>query len=146
MIVKYSILIFERKRKAIMKKLFLNNTVIKDLNLDNYDIAVYVALRSLYDSQMESQIITFNMIAYTLYGNKNYTKYTVNHLKCAFDNLESAGLIKKIDAFSTTEFIVDMSCLHFEQNTEKGVFYTVITLEEVHRIMDIDAKKIILPY
>ncbi len=124
-----------------MKKLFLNNTVIKDLNLDNYDIAVYVALRSLYDSQMDSQIITFNMIAYTLYGNKNYTKYTVNHLKCAFDNLESAGLIKKIDAFSTTEFIIDMSSLHFEQNTEKGIFYTVITLDEVHRIMNIDTKK-----
>ncbi len=124
-----------------MKKLFLNNTVIKDLNLDNYDIAVYVALRSLYDSQMDSQIITFNMIAYTLYGNKNYTKYTVNHLKCSFDNLESAGLIKKIDAFSATEFIVDMSSLHFEQNTGKGIFYTVITLEEVHRIMNIDTKK-----
>ena len=124
-----------------MKKLFLNNTVIKDLRLDNYDIAVYVVLRSLYDTLVSSQVITFNMIAHTLYGNKNYTKYTVNHLKCAFDNLVSANLIKKIDSFSTTEFIVDMSGLHFEQDTEKGLFYTVITLEEVHRIMNIDTKK-----
>lgn len=124
-----------------MKKLFLNNTVIKDLSLDNYDIAVYVALRSLYDTLVSSQVITFNMIAHTLYGNKNYTKYTVNHLKYAFDNLVSANLIKKIDSFSTNEFIVDMSGLHFEQDTEKGLFYTVITLEEVHRIMNIDTKK-----
>lgn len=124
-----------------MKKLFLRNSVVKDLNLDNYDIAVYVALRSLYDTQMDSQVISFNMIAYTLYGNRNYTKYTVNHLKAAFEKLESAGFIKKVDSFSTTEFIVDMSGLHFEQNTEKSIFYTVIMLEEVHRIMNIETKK-----
>lgn len=124
-----------------MKKIFLNNTVIKDLHLDNYDIAVYVALRNLYDAQMDSQVITINMVAYTLYGNKNYTKYTVNHLKTACDKLQSVGLIKKVDSYSTNEFIVDMSNLHFEQNTSKGVFYAVITLEEVHRIMNIDTPK-----
>lgn len=40
-----------------------------------------------------------------------------------------------------TEFIVDMRGLHFEQNTGKGTFYTMISLEEVHRIMNIDTKK-----
>ncbi len=124
-----------------MKKLFLNNAVIKDLHLDNYDIAVYIALRFLYDSQVDSQVITFNMIAYTLYGNRNYTKYTVNHIKAAFKNLETKKIVKKVDSFSTTEFIVDLSGLHFEQNSEKGIFYTVITLEEVHRIMNIDTPK-----
>lgn len=124
-----------------MKKLFLNNAVIKDLHLDNYDIAVYVALRSLYDTQMDSQVISFNMIAYTLYGNRSYTRYTISHLKAAFEKLESVGFVKKISSFSTTEFIVDLSSLHFEQNAEKGIFYTVIMLEEVHRIMNIDTKK-----
>lgn len=124
-----------------MKKLFLNNAVIKNLHLDNYDIAVYIALRNLYDTQMDSQVISFNMIAYALYGNRNYTKYTVCHLKAAFEKLESVGFIKKIDSYSTTEFIIDMSSLHFEQNTGKGIFYTVITLEEVHRIMNISTKK-----
>lgn len=124
-----------------MKKLFLNNTVIKDSNLDNYDIAVYIALRSLYDVQMDLQVITFNMIAYTLYGNKNYTKYTLNHIKTAFENLEEKALIKKVESYSATEFIIDMSGLHFEQNIEKNIFYTVITLEEVHKIMNINTKK-----
>ncbi len=124
-----------------MKKLFLNNAVIKDKNLDNYDIAVYVALRSLYDVQLDSQVLTFNMIAYALYGSRNYTKYTMNHIKSAFENLGLKGLIKKVDSYSTTEFIVDMSGLHFEQNTSTGVFYTAITLEEVHRIMNIDTPK-----
>lgn len=124
-----------------MKKLFLNNAVIKDLHLDNYDVAVYAALKSLYDTQMDSQVISFNMIAYTLYGNRSYTRYTISHLKAAFEKRESVGFIKKIDSFSATEFIVDMSSLHFEQNTGKSIFYTVITLEEVHRIMNIATKK-----
>ena len=38
-----------------------------------------------------------------------------------------------------------MSGLHFEQNTSKGVFYAVITLEEVHRIMNIDTHAVLLP-
>lgn len=124
-----------------MKKLFLNNAVIKDLHLDSYDIAVYVALRSLYDTQTDLQVISFNMIAYTLYGNRSYTRYTISHLKAAFEKLESVGFIKKIDSFSAAEFIVDMSSLYFEQNTGKGMFYTVITLEEVHRIINISTKK-----
>lgn len=124
-----------------MKKLFLNNTVIKDVQLDNYDIAVYVALRGLYDSQMDLQVVTYNMIAHILYGNKSYTKYTINHIKSAFSNLELAGLIKTVNIFSSNEFVIDMSGLYFEQNPKKGVFYTVITLDEVHKIMNIDTKR-----
>ena len=43
-----------------MKKLFLNNSVIKNVNLSDYEIAVYVALRNLYDSQKVMQYITYN--------------------------------------------------------------------------------------
>lgn len=65
----------------------------------------------------------------------------MNHIKSALDSLVEKDVIKKIDSYSSNEFILDMSNLHFEQNTEKGIFYTVITLEEVHRIMNIDTKK-----
>lgn len=124
-----------------MKKLFLNNAVIKDINLSDYEIAVYVALRSLYDSQKELQYVTYNSVIFELYKNSQISRRCMNHIKSALDSLIKKGLIKKIDFFSTTEFIIDMSSLHFEQNTGKGIFYTVITLEEVHRIMNIDTKK-----
>lgn len=124
-----------------MKKLFLNNAVIRDINLNDYEIAVYVALRSIYDSQKELQYITYNSVAFELYGNLQISRRCMNHIKSALNSLVKNGLIKKIDSFSTTEFIIDMSGLHFEQNTNKGIFYTVITLEEVHRIMNLDTKK-----
>lgn len=124
-----------------MKKLFLNNEVIKDLSLNDYEIAVYAALRSMYDSQKELQYITYNSVAFELYGNLLISRRYMDHIKSALNSLVKNGLIKKIDSISATEFIVDMSGLHFEQNSEKGIFYTVITLEEVHRIMNIDTKK-----
>ncbi len=124
-----------------MKKLFLNNTVIKNASLSDYEIAVYVAFRSLYDPQKELQYVTYNSIVFELYNNLKISRRCMNHIKFALDSLIERGLIKKVDEFSTTEFIIDMSSLHFEQNTEKGIFYTVITLEELHRIMNIDTKK-----
>lgn len=124
-----------------MKKLFLNNIVIRDINLNDYEIAVYVVLRSLYDSQKVLQYITYNSVVFELYNTLNISRRSLQHIKVALDSLVEKGLIKKIDSFSTTEFIVDMSGLHFEQNTEKGIFYTVIMLEEVHRIMNIETKK-----
>lgn len=140
MIVYVYILIFERN-KNIMKKLFLNNTVVKDMNLNNYEIAVYVALRSVYDSQKELQYITYNSVAFELYNNLQISRRCMNHIKSALDSLMEKDLIKKVNSYSSTEFIVDMSGLHFEQDTGKSIFYTVITLEEVHRIMNIDTKK-----
>lgn len=127
--------------KVIMKKLFLNNAVIRDTNLSDYEVAVYVALRSLYDSQKVMQYITYNSVVFELYNSLKISRRYLEHIKSALDSLVEKGIIKKVDSFSTTEFIVDMSNLHFEQNSKNGVFYTVITLEEVHRIMNIDTKK-----
>ena len=124
-----------------MKKLFLNNAVIRDTNLSDYEVAVYVALRSLYDSQKELQYVTYNSVVFELYGNLQISRRYMDHIKFALNSLVKNGLIKKIDSISATEFIVDMSGLHFDQNSEKGVFYTAITLEEVHRIMNIDTPK-----
>lgn len=124
-----------------MKKLFLNNSVIKNVDLSDYEIAVYVALRSMYNSQKVMQYITYNSVVFELYNSLKISRRYMDHIKSALDSLIERDIIKKVDSYSSTEFIVDMSGLHFEQNTSNGVFYTVITLEEVHRIMNIDTKK-----
>lgn len=124
-----------------MKKLFLNNAVIRDINLNDYEIAVYVALRSLYDLQKELQYVTYNSVAFELYSGLQISRRCMDHIKSALDSLVEKGLVKKVNTFSATEFILDMSGLYFEQNTEKDLFYTVITFDEVHTIMNIDTKK-----
>lgn len=73
--------------KVIMKKLFSNNAVIKDIKLNDYEIAVYVALRSLYDSQKELQYVTYNSVAFELYNNLHISRRRMNHIKSALNSL-----------------------------------------------------------
>ena len=42
--------------------IYLQNTIIDDLQFTDADISLYVALRSLYQSTRIEQVITFNMI------------------------------------------------------------------------------------
>ncbi len=51
-----------------MKKIFLNNVVVRDNNLSDYEMAIYIALRSLYDTQRDLQYITYNSIVFELYS------------------------------------------------------------------------------
>lgn len=48
--------------------IYLNKDVIENLNLNNYDIATYVALRSIYNSCKEEFYISSKMLAYELFG------------------------------------------------------------------------------
>ena len=41
---------------------FLNNNVISDLQFDDYEIATYVALRSIYSSTRDTQFVSYKMI------------------------------------------------------------------------------------
>ena len=42
--------------------IYLNNDVISDLSLTDSELGVYVALRNIYLSNRDCQVVTFNMI------------------------------------------------------------------------------------
>ena len=75
-----------------MKKLFLNNAVIRDTNLSDYEVAVYVALRSLYDSQKVMQYITYNSVVFELYNSLKISRRYLEHIKSALDSLVEKGI------------------------------------------------------
>ena len=66
--------------------IYLNKEIIENLDLTNYDIAVYVALRSIYVSAREEFYISVRMIAYELFGCKiprsatDHIKQSISHL------------------------------------------------------------------
>lgn len=78
-----------------MKKLFLNNLVIKNVNLSDYEIAVYVALRSLYDSQKVMRYITYNSVVFELYNSLKISRRYLDHIKSALESLVEKDMIKK---------------------------------------------------
>lgn len=119
--------------------IYLNNDVICDLSLTDSELGVYVALRSIYLSNRDYQCVTFNMIAYELFGNKEYKRAISESIKSSFKSLVDKGFVTIIDELSSTEFIVNLSKLYINMENE-DTYYTVIRDDEIHTIMNINAK------
>ena len=90
--------------------IFLSNTIISDLQYDDYEIATYVALKSLYTSSREEQFMSYNMIACELFGDK-CNQNSLGYIKTAFHSLVEKGLVSIVKEISTTEFFVNLSKL-----------------------------------
>lgn len=119
--------------------IYLENEIINDLQLSDSELGVYIALRSIYQSTRDNQYISYNMIAYELYGNADYKRAIFNQIKSAFSTLVGKEYITVICQISTTEFIVDMKKLYI--NTDKeGTYYTVLYDDELHSIMNLNCK------
>ena len=116
--------------------IFLNNNIISDLELNDYEIATYVALRSIYSSARDTQFVSYNMITYELFNGK-CTNTASTYIKTAFQSLVDKELVTVVGQLSTTEFVLDLRKLYFETSDE---YYTVIRLDEVHSIMNINNK------
>lgn len=116
--------------------IFLNNNIISDLELNDYEIATYVALRSIYSSARDTQFVSYNMITYELFNGK-CTNTASTYIKNAFQSLVDKELVTVVEQLSTTEFVLDLRKLYFETSDE---YYTVIRLDEVHSIMNINNK------
>lgn len=119
-------------------EIYLKNDIIDNLKNTDSDISLYVALRSLYQSTRKNQIITYNMIMYELYGNLSYKRAAYEKIVEAFKRFSNVGLISIVEKVSNTEYIVDLSNLYFEGNSNN--YYTVIRDEEIHTIMNINNK------
>ena len=119
--------------------IYLSNTVISDLQFNDYEIATYVALKSIYTSNRDTQFVSYNMITYELFNGK-CTNTASTYIKDAFNSLVDKGLVTIVEKLSTTEFVLDLSKLYFEYSNGSNEYYTVIRLDEVHSIMNIDNK------
>ena len=119
--------------------IYLSNTVISDLQFNDYEIATYVALKSIYTSNRDTQFVSYNMITYELFNGK-CTNTASTYIKDAFNSLVDKGLVTIVEKLSTTEFVLDLSKLYFEYSNGSNEYYTVIRLDEVHSIMNIANK------
>lgn len=119
--------------------IYLNNEIINDTSLSDTEICVYVAFRSIYLSNREQQYVSYNMIAYELYGNSNYKRAAIENIKSAFNTLVEKNYVNIIDKISTTEFIIGMKKIYLNMEKE-NTYYTVVYDNEIHTIMNIETK------
>lgn len=119
--------------------IYLSNDIINDLELSDVEVAVYIALRSIYTSMRNTQFVSYNMIAYELFGHSDYTNTAHQYITNGLNSLIKRDLVSVVKKLSRTEFELDLSKLFFDFDTD-GEYYTIIKRDEVHKIMNIQNK------
>lgn len=124
-------------------EIFLRKKVIEDVNINNDGLAVYVALRKLMNKDEKEYFVSYNMIAYSLYGNTDYGRRFLDHIKYGLQNLIDMELIKVVSTIGKTEFICDLSKLFFSTDNvaETKDYFIKIYTDEVHKIMQSNKDK-----
>lgn len=125
--------------------IYLDKDVIENLDLNNYDIATYVALRNLYFSENEEFYISARMIAYKLYG-CDIPERALKHIKESISHLADINLFDIISILNSSsgEYIIKDKQLYlqtYDFETGKGSYFTVISTDEVRQIMLLSIKK-----
>lgn len=124
-------------------EIFLRKNVVENKNLTNDGLTVYVALKKLMNKEEKEYYISHNMIAFTLFGNTNFNRYFLNHIKYGLQNLVDMKLIKVNAAIGKNEFVLDLSKLFFEIDNvdETKNYFIKIYSNEVHKIMQSNKDK-----
>lgn len=124
-------------------EIFLRKNVVENKNLTNDGLTVYVALKKLMNKEEKEYYISHNMIAFTLFGNTNFNRYFLNHIKYGLQNLVDMKLIKVNATIGKNEFVLDLSKLFFEIDNvdETKNYFIKIHSNEVHKIMQSNKDK-----
>ena len=125
-------------------KIYISKKVVKDSNVTNEGLAVYVALRKMMNSLESDFYVSTKQIVFTLLGHcQGNIRYTENNVKAGIQNLVDAGYIDIKENIGKTEYVIDLSKLEFETYSEdgEGEFFTIIYLSEVQQIMNTNKDK-----
>ena len=121
-------------------KIILDKNVIGDLSLNNYDIATYVALKSIYNQNKPQFYISVRMLCYELFGSK-ISRSALVHVRDSIHRLADYRLFDIITTLTQDEFIIKSDKLYFDlcqRNKKQGTYFTMVSLEEVQKIMSLN--------
>lgn len=123
--------------------IFLNKNIIENLDLNNYDIATYVALRSIYNPYREEFYISSKMLAYELFG-CDIPRSAVKYIQTSIHHLSDLHLFDIVSDLTENEFVIKNRDLYFDTYDaveNKRNLFTIISMDEVHKIMSLNIKK-----
>lgn len=105
------------------------------MNISDEAFAVWCGLRSIMGKDEAEYFVTYNRIACVLF-NRAPNRTELNSVKSGFNELINHKYIKIIYSCNKTEHMTDLSALYFDGKE----FFSDITLEEMHQIMNINGK------
>lgn len=122
--------------------IYLSKKVCSNLELDNYAIGAYVALRSIYNVRKPIVYVSIAMLCYEIAGTAKYTRYFKEGIQSGIESLIQAGLISVKENISKGEYILDLSGLYIDNGSEseETEFYTMISQDELHKLYQIPGR------
>lgn len=105
------------------------------MKISDEAFAVWCGLRNIITKEKTEYFINYNMIAHEIF-NRVTNRREMNSIKCGYDELVNNGYVKILYSYSKTDSVVDLSKLYYDGNE----FFSDLTLEEMHKIMNINEK------
>jgi hypothetical protein len=118
-----------------VKNLFIIKRILEDMNLSDEAFTVWCGLRNILQKDREKYFVSYSSIGFEIFD-RQVNRYETNAIKKGFNELTKREYINVITSCNTTDFIIDLSALFYNGNE----FFSDITREEMHKIMNIDSK------
>ena len=119
--------------------IYVKNSIIRNNQMSEYAIVLYVILRSMVKSRDSVIYINPKIINFTLSNDPDFKfpDKTMKNFTSSFYELEVQGLIRIIKSTSLSEFYLDLSKLYFEFDTGN---FTTLSLDDLIKITNLDCK------
>lgn len=105
------------------------------MKISDEAFAVWCGLRNIIIKGKTEYFINYNMIAHEIFD-RIVNRYEIEAIKSGYNELVNDGYIKILYNYNKTDSVVDLSQLYYDEKE----FFSDLTLEEMHKIMNIDNK------
>lgn len=124
-------------------KMFLNNDVLLNKDLSDEAIAAFIALKAIYRKDCDRYYVTVGMLVSYLAGTLSLSRKYTERLANGLTELIDRGITPAFES-KGKEYILDLSSLSIEHKNDDtpSVFFTVLELQEVQRIINIAGTRI----
>lgn len=123
--------------------IFLDRKIIINKELSSDAIAVYIALRMMLNLNTNKYYVNIKLLTFYLTGDIIISRKYVERLSKGLNELVVNDYIKIVANNNEKDYILDINNLfietHHNENDDK-IFFTIVTSEEVHKIMNLDSR------
>lgn len=127
----------------IIVDIFLDSKIINNNELSSNATAAYIALRIIQNLNTNKYYVNLKLLAFQLIDDITLSRKYMERLADGLNELIKKKYIKVVASNGEKEYILDIGNLVIDncsvENKEK-IFFVIVTLEEVHKIMNMDSR------
>ncbi len=120
------------------KNIVLKNKILQDYNLSNNAICAYTALINIYNTGSDNYYVNYNLLAYQLFGNKNFNRRDLDNIKDGLNQLIDKSIVSDVDKLGKSEFIINLSDLYIDNKEEYRLYVEGKDIETIFNLANVN--------